>query len=857
MRAARLPFALLFSLRSNLGRQPLLTVLTALAVCTAVALATALEVASRGVEAQIEATADSLAGAAEIEVSGGALGVPESLLAAIERLPGVAAAAPYVQTRFRIAGDVAAGSALYVIGVDLLRDHEVRSYAVDRSQITVPDPLALIADIRSVLVTRSLAERLGVGVGDTLPVEHGRERVPLVVRGLLEPEGVAEAFGGSVAVMDVYGLQAILGREGWLDRVDVVAAKGAALPELMERITAAIGSKATVRRAAARDEWVDYTLGTLRTIALALTLVGAIVAALLVFGAVSLAVDRRAREFALLRTVGLESGRAQRLVRADALIVAAVGTALGIPLGLLIARDFLGVLSRISAYLQDVRIEHADPSPLTFALGIGVGVLVAHAGSFVPARRAASASPLAVLRGQGAAGDRVAWPGAAWWIVWGSGALAWSLLAAQPFGLAPLVRIGLLFGAGIALLCSALVRLLPPALRRWRRLLEALIPRIGRLAGSSLTSRSRSAGITLAAVASVLAGLTATLVMVESLASTFDEWIATEYRGALLVTAGSPFEGRDRELVDPETTRRIRALEGVQGVSELFTGNILHEGEEVLLVGQSMEVLERLGRLPAIGIDPGELARALARGEIAVSDAFADHFGVGVGESLTLVTPKGPARFRIAGMFRDYVGPNGSVQLDIGVLDRYWPRQGSYLLAAWVESPVEARIDAIRAAVGGRQDLFFIHGEALDRYAGDILRRLAALLTQVALLTALLGGLAVVNLLIGSVTERRRELFLLRSVGATNGQLTALILVDAAIVALLGSLVGIGIGILCAYPMVTDVLREAFGWSVRFELPGAVLAALFAGALGAALLAGLYPAWLAQRLPPREVFAPE
>jgi putative ABC transport system permease protein len=384
-----------------------------------------------------------------------------------------------------------------------------------------------------------------------------------------------------------------------------------------------------------------------------------------------------------------------------------------------------------------------------------------------------------------------------------------------------------------------------------------VIPRVGRLAGASLTSRSRSAGITLAAVAGVLAGLTATLVMVESLASTFDDWIATEYRGAVLVTAGSPFEGRDRELVSRETTERIRAVHGVRAVSELFTGDILYGGEEVLLVGQSMGVLERFGRLPALGTDPVELARALGRGEIAVSDAFADHFGVAVGDSLTLATPRGPKTFHVAGMFRDYVGPAGSVQLDIGVLDRFWERGGSYLLAAWVDAPAESTIDAIRASVGDRQDLFFIHGEALDRYAGDVLRRLAGLLTQVALLTALLGGLAVVNLLIGSVTERRRELFLLRSVGATNGQLTALVLVDAAIVALLGALVGIGVGILCAYPMVTDVLREAFGWSVRFEVPIRELATLFVGVIAAALLVGLYPAWLARRLPPREVFAPE
>ena len=115
-----------------------------------------------------------------------------------------------------------------------------------------------------------------------------------------------------------------------------------------------------------------------------------------------------------------------------------------------------------------------------------------------------------------------------------------------------------------------------------------------------------------------------------------DDWIATAYRDAILVTAGSPFDGRDRELVSPETTAAVRDVDGVDAVLELYTGNILHQGEEVLLVGQSMSALKHHGHLPAIGMGPYELARSLKKGHIAVSDAFSDHFGVGTGDSLVL-----------------------------------------------------------------------------------------------------------------------------------------------------------------------------------------------------------------------------
>jgi putative ABC transport system permease protein len=651
-------------------------------------------------------------------------------------------------------------------------------------------------------------------------------------------------------------LQTLLGRQGWLDRVDVVAAEEAGLQEVMDRISERIGGVASVRRAAARDEWVDRTMATVRTITFSLAAIETIVAALLVFGTMSLAVDRRARELALLRSVGFEPGRARRLVHVDALVVGLLAILAGFPLGVALSRVFLPLLSRVSAYLQDVHIEPGAVSAVTTGVAILVGLLVAQVGTYLPALRTAEASPLVVMRGE-QRGREVLWPGAAWWIaslVLGAG---WLALGTSSFGLPPLVRVGLIFAIGVAFLASASVRILPPLLRAGRGLLERVIPRVGRLAGASLASRARDSGVTMAAVSGVLAGLTTVLVMVESLAWTLDHWIATEYRNAVLVTAGSPFAGRDRELVRHETTRTVRDVEGVRAVSELFTANILYRGEEVLLVGQSAAVLERYGELPAIGSSPAELARALKRGETAVSDAFADHFGVKAGQSITLYTPKGPRTLRVAGYFRDYVGPAGSIQVDIGVLDELWPREGSYLLAVWVDSPASSAIERIREAIGDRQELFFIHGADLDHYAGNVLRQLTHLMTQVAFLTALLGGIAVTNLLVAAVTERRREILLIRSAGATNGQLTTLVLVDAALLALPGAGVGIAVGLACAYPMVTDVLREAFGWSVTFRVAPLKIVTLFAEVIAAAVLAGLYPAWLGRHLLPRDAFAPE
>ena len=79
--------------------------------------------------------------------------------------------------------------------------------------------------------------------------------------------------------------------------------------------------------------------------------------------------------------------------------------------------------------------------------------------------------------------------------------------------------------------------------------------------------------------------------------------------------------------------------------------------------------------------------------------------------------------------------------------------------------------------------------------------RFIHLLYVVTGLTVLLGGIAVMNLLIGSVMERRRELALLRVAGATGPQIIGLVLVDGLIVAMVGAALGVGLGLPCASHM--------------------------------------------------------
>src|SRR5215469_6492704 len=454
-----IPLPLLLSFRSHLGHRTLSAV-TVVAIAISVSLASGLEMSSRSVETELIRTADQLAGSAQIEVVGGSLGIQEGLLESVAAVPGVRVAAPLVEAGCRLIEGPVPDLPLYVIGVDLLADPTVRLYSVSQADATVDDPLRLIALPNSILIPEPLAKRLGVAVGGVIVVRFGHKQYQLVVRGVLLPGGIGDAFGGQIAVMDVYSLQTLLQRQGWLDRIDIVIDSDHDLTSVMTSIRGVVQGRATVRRSATRDLWVESTLSTLQFVVAALVVVAVVSASLLAYGATSLFVDRRMQELALLRLAGLEGPRVRRLLYLDGILLAIAGCGLGFTLALPLSQSFLDVLSGISGFLQNIQIQRLEVRPMTVLVGIVVGFLVALVGVVEPARRATLSPPLEVLigaRGGEIPANRASLRSLTALIP----VIAFLALCVFPFGLPALLRVAAVFTLGVATLTMAALTPLP------------------------------------------------------------------------------------------------------------------------------------------------------------------------------------------------------------------------------------------------------------------------------------------------------------------------------------------------------------------------------------------------------------
>jgi len=844
-------------LRSPEGR---LAPLAVLSIAISVTLASGLEMGARSAQRQIEETASALTGGSDVEIVAGQVGVPEHVLETVRAVPGVRLASPMVTLVARV---IDRDIPLNIVGIDLLAEEQVHRAEMERQGLQIRDTLRLMAIPDSVVVTRKLLDRLGLaerwaeGEETKIRIRTNSGESTLVVRAMLEESGVAAAFDGQVAAMDVYAAQLLARRAGLFERIDVVADTDQSVPELIDRLNSVLGSGEIAQPSQWKTSTATELVEVVRRATILFAAAAAVVSALLSYATTAQWVERQRRQLATQRAVGMEAYRIRRELFLEIGVLAALGTALGVVGGVLVSPPLLSTLTLFLASTGLGEIERVSMAPSTLWVAGLVGMVGGLAGAIIPTRRASQRFTLDSLeiddkRKSAAPRTLLGW-------------LALLIFAVSAVGGRELfrdftiARLIAMFAASIIALLAlspAIARLLGIAIRSHR----LAPPLVAHLVTRSFRMRPLTFGVALSAIATLAGAQVAAFLLVETIGSAAERWTTSRYAGALTVTASPMFANAlDRfELLSPETVAVLRATPGVSAVAEHYRNRatVLFRGRTVRLLASSMDVLVGRAEIASVGRSSAELAKDLSAGAVAVSPGFARSFGVQIGDELQLDTHAGPRRFSVAGLFEDFSPPSGSILMDLKTFDANWKRSGSWSASLWLDGDRDAVIEAIRSKVGSSQNLFFADAAELaaaNREGGELFR---GVLDVLGGFLAVLGGLGVMVLLVGIVAERRRDLAVLRAGGAEPKQLVLVVLADAAILAFCGASLGLAIGYSCAGPA-TDVLRDSWGWILEQRWLAREIPLIPVGAMTAALLGSLLPARMAWKTPPTDAFGPE
>jgi putative ABC transport system permease protein len=805
-------------LRASWGR----TVLIVGGVTTGVALIVAIGIINTSVLASFRRTIEMMAGPAALEVTLGVgeIGFAESTIDTVRADPDVTAAMPLVRGTIALADDPSESVQLF--GADLVAED-----ALERYQITTTtarsDIVRSLDDPRSILLTTAFAERHRLTVGATLKLVTTAGVDDFTVQGLLDVKGLAAAFGGQLAVMDLAAAQGVLEKPDRVDQIDVVLRPGADVEVVRARLERALPKELTVARPAQRAAAYDRILESFQALLTGLSLLCLVAGVFVIYNTASTAAVHRARTMSMLRLIGAEPAQLLRLLMIEAACLGAVGAAIGIAIGILLARLLAGMVIDSMGVIFETRfaVDRLTIEPQA-QLGVGIlGVAVALFASFFAARRMSTLPPLeAIQLRRERVTRRTTVRLLRWWV---------ALVAATTLALFAEVRLKSIGwgNLGSTLWFASTIAIAIPLVEQLATRLSASLPRVfgteGRVAAESLFRAVARTGLTVGAVALVLSiGITVTSVALSFRASVDSYFRTGPYRQGDLVVSAVATEGGWLEVPIPAAVgEEIGSLPGVAHV-ELFRGMVgqMYRGARVIVFGADEGAGDRYPAAWYREGDPKGAAPALTEGRgCLVSVNLADRFDLHAGETLELTSPTGIVSLPIVGVVQDFSSDRGAVAMSRHVFADRW--QDSRITRVFVSLDGSASPETMRARIaerlGSRYRLKMLSMPEVLAFQESMIDRAFAFTNAIHLLVGIVIVAGILDLLLSSILERRREIAVWRLIGADDARVRRSVVLESVTIGTLGAALGVVAGIVTAWIWVGVNFRYLLGYYLELH----------------------------------------
>jgi putative ABC transport system permease protein len=841
----------------RLREHRLRTTLSVFGVALGVAMLIAVIIVNGSVVRGVSATVQDLAGKTDLQMSAGSAGFAEALLDEVRATAGVARAVPSMQQTVSVRDKKARGERLLVLGVDMLSDDDAyfRDYGSSEVAAIRADPLVFLNATNNILLSRSFAKRWGYQLHDRIALVTSSGVQDFEIWGFVSDDGVGRAFGGAVGVMYYQAMQAAFARGQNIDRIDIAVSADHSADSVAQTLNTKLGPGFIVERPANKGERVGRMLSGVRAGLTISSLIALLVGAFLIHNTMAISVVQRKREIGILRALGTRQRELVALVTLEGTLLGAVSSLVGIALGMLLSKLLLiATTEALNRTYVEIGVTQVELSGRVMGFGFVLGTVAATVASAIPARRAAKQRTAETLR----TANLVEVVGLDRGIGRRDVAAVACLLAAWPLTSVP-VAFGMAIGAiaaatlllaGCALFLPRLVQLVELAIRsvgqRWlsveARLASDNLPRdIGR---TSITAGALMSGVAL------VVGFGA---FTQSFTSSLTSWIGQALPGDIFITQSAPSAGTSSRNMpmDPGFYAKLSALPEIAYISRTRIVDAPFRGQNIKLVARDLVLFEKeRSHFDLLQGNQHGMLDKLRAGEALVSENFARHFAVGVGDAIELGTQTGTHKLIVAGIQVNYTSDVGSLLIS---RERYISlfhddRVDTFELILRDPKQVLEVRSKIFASVGADHDLNVLTS---GEFRGMLMKTtegifgLVRALELVALIVAVLG---IVNAQFANVLDRRRELAVLRALGMLRRQLSRLVVFEAALVGAVGTLAGILLGLMFGHLLLAHINLVQTGWHFPYQVSWRAIGEVLVLTIPAAALAGLYPAFAAARM---------
>ena len=779
----------------------------------------------------------------------------ELTLSRVKSVSGVYTAVPSLQVTTMLADSAPADvlslgffgvdmGGLMLYGIEPTSDMKTREYTLVAGEFLSDDLRA-----QEIVLVEDFCEDNDLELGDRIPIltPSGMEDLRLV--GMISRDGVGQVNNGAFGVIPIETAQKLFELHAKYTQIDLILHSdynsAEALDMMKGHLQSRLGEEYSVIFPASQGKRMAQMLSSYQIGLNFMSGMALFVGAFLIYNAFTMTVVERKREFGTLRIIGMTRRQVVGQVLSEANLLGFLGAALGVGLGMLMATG----LTRLMSWVIDQELDKIILDTQLLIVSTSVGIVVTVFAAVLPAVQAGKISPLEALRVRGVEKEG--------WLIRHGGKLglvlliiATIILIANPFPYDVQFRLGsvavftLFFGATL---------LIPDTLNLWERMVRPIVRRIygnaGYLGSRNLQRSRLRATLTVAALMVGVAMVLIVKSMTSSFGSDLQVWINSYIGGDFYVTSTLPMR---QELV-----RRLEAVPGVDSVAPiryLETSWYLPDGEQEDI---TLMVIDPFSYQQVTSFvfsdksdDPQASLQRLSEGNaVFISSVLAEKYDLTQGSQIQLQTRRGKQPFEVAGIVVDFYNQGNVIDLGWNDMRRYYKESDASTFLLKVEDGANAdQVGALIESLYGER-----HKLTIDSNQ-DIKTRVSAMMAQsfsmfdvLAMISVIVASLGVVNTLTMNVMERTREIGMLRSIGMTRWQVVWMVLAEAAIMGIMGGILGIGLGVLLSRIFLLAMMAMS-GYELDFLMPAQGIINGLAIAVLASQLAAILPSLRAARL---------
>jgi putative ABC transport system permease protein len=837
-------------MRRHLGRA--LTVLFGIALGAAVFTSVRL-----AVNASLDSFAksmDLIAGRADHVLTRPGGYVPEDLMSKLLNHPAIQNASPFLSTYTRAAQE--GTEPFLLIGFDPILDRPLRDWRVTRkSNQKALVWLELLKEPFTLIVAQPLADQLNCNTGGELLLEHVRQKAKFKIIGKLEPEGLALAEGGRVALTDIATFQEFTDLFGKVDRIDL-RLKADATSKDLDNIRKLLPESITLNPPSATRESGQGMIHAYQLNLSILSFASLFVGMFLVYSLVALNVASRRQELAILRSAGAAGYHLFFIFLAEGALFGVAGWLLALPIGNFLIKYLLhGVSQTITTLFVRVQVEAIAIDAGEMILSFGVTVFIAILAAYQPAREAMAVSPKEALQisqmGMRTRNSpkQLALTGI------GCIVLVWPLSQ-----LPAVVGMPLPGYFSIFLLFVGFSLLAPWTLEHIGEALSSILHRLAGvpayLAGRYVRDGGARTAVSVGALITAVALFTSLVIMIYSFRQTVELWTDQTIRGDLFLTTKM---GEINQFRYPISQEVIKGLQSFQDKVDIVPNRrffLTHNNFPYEFELLDVQGFVKYGSFIWLKGNPEKINPMLERGEgVIVSEVYSNRTGLSVGDLFQAQVGESFVEFPILGVVRDYRTRGGVVFYALPHFNQRYHEVGWGGLRIFFKDRTR-NLD--QAVANLRRDIIERMGDKVDILSGKRLRGAVmkifdetfAVTTVLLLIALMIAALGIATTLTVMVLERSRQLNTLFAIGASFRQIRLMIFWEAGFMVIVGELAGVICGFILSYLLIFVVNRQSFGWTFLYGVDWASLGLSIPLIITAALAAALPAVKMVFRMPP-------